>query len=164
MALPYYRILNYLRCLGYEFADDFDEKAFVSSGEYTRIKLQNGTYVNTSGAKFGIWYIHPNIWRDIQENDNWACVCTGNNESDFIMVKSIADLEQLAKRSKNALIKLQSSDEHSIMNVIDTVFPGSGNNSMKIHMMLKIHDTPNEEINSLFENAFNMDADNFKLD
>lgn len=159
-----YRILNYLRCLGYEFADDFDEKAFVSSGEYTRIKLQNGTYVNTSGAKFGIWYIHPNIWRDIQENDNWACVCTGNNESDFIMVKSIADLEQLAKRSKNTLIKLQSSDEHSIMNVIDTVFPGSGNNSMKIHMMLKIHDTPNEEINSLFENAFNMDADNFKLD
>lgn len=159
-----YRILNYLRCLGYEFADDFDEKAFVSSGEYTRIKLQNGTYVNTSGAKFGIWYIHPNIWRDIQENDNWACVCTGNNESDFVMVKSIADLEQLAKRSKNTLIKLQSSDEHSIMNVIDTVFPGSGNNSMKIHMMLKIHDTPNEEINSLFENAFNMDADNFKLD
>jgi len=159
-----YRILNYLKYCGYVFADDFDEKLFVSSGEYTRIKLQNGIYINTSGAKFGIWYIHPNIWRDIQENGNWACVCTGNNDTDFIIVRSISDLEQLAKRSNNTLIKLQPSDDHTIMNVINTVFPGCGNNSMKIHMMLKIHDTPNEDINSLFENAFNMDADNFKLD
>lgn len=159
-----YRILNYLINQGYIIADDFDKRAFVAAGMYKRIKLQNGTYVNPCGAKWGIWYIHPNIWRDIIDNGNWACICTGNNGSDFEIVKSIEDLKRNAKLAKNVLMRLHPSGIYDIMDVIDSVFPGNGNGNMDIHLMLKLHDTPNEEINSLFDKAFNADTNNFTLD
>lgn len=159
-----YRILNYLRNQGYQIANDFDQRAFVASGTYKSIRLQNGIHVNPCGAKWGIWYIHPNIWRDIVQNGNWACICTGNNEFDFEIVKSVEDIQRNAKLANNVLMRLHPSGFNGIMDVINSVFPGCGNEDMDIHLMVKLHDTPNEDLNSLFDKVFNADTNNFTLD
>lgn len=158
-----YRILQYLKEQGYQIANDFDQQRFVGLGTYKRIKLENGILVNPASAKWGVWYIHPNVWRDIIENGNWACVCTGNGEYDFEIIKSEEDLKEKAKIATNVLMKLHSSEKDNIMNVISTVFPGKGNEGMDIHLMLKLHNTPNEEFNSLFDKAFNI-SKNYNLD
>ena len=158
-----YRILQYLKEQGYQIANDFDQQRFVGLGTYKRIKLENGILVNPASAKWGVWYIHPNVWRDIIENGNWACVCTGNGEYDFEIIKSIEDLKEKAEIATNVLMKLHKLENDTIMNVISTVFPGKGNEGMDIHLMLKSHNTPNEEFNSLFDKVFNI-SKNYNLD
>ena len=159
-----FRILSYLRNQGHQIANDFDQRAFVASGSYKRIKLQNGFFVNPCGAKWGIWYIHPNVWRDITENGNWACVCTGNGENDFDMIKSVDDIKLKAQLANNVLMRMHRTGFHGIMDVIESVYPGQGNQDMDIHLMIKLHDTPNEDLNSLFDKVFNVDKDDFSLD
>lgn len=159
-----YRILFFLKEQGYQIAVDFDQQKFVSEGTYKRIKLQDGKMVNPASAKWGVWYIHPNVWRDVVEKDNWACVCTGNGENDFCLIKSAEDIKRKAQVSSNVLMKLHPSEDADIMRVIDTVYPGQGNQGMDIHLMIKMHDTPNEDLNSLFDKAFNTDQNNFSLD
>lgn len=158
-----YRILKYLEGQGLQFAPDFDQKQFVSSGDYRRIKLQDGLWVNPSSAKWGVWYIHPNVWRDIVINGNWACVCTGNGENDFVLITSEEEFERIANSSKNLMMKMNSSDNNNVFEVANTVFPGLGNESMDIHLMIKLHDTPNEVFNSLFDKAFASAQNDFTI-
>ena len=116
--------------------------------------------VNPSGAQWGVWYIHPNIWRDIVDNGNWACICTGNEEDDFEIVKSIDDIKELAQRSNNVLMKMSAADKTNIIDVIRSVFPGSGNEDMRINLMLKLKDTKNMEFNSIFDEVFEKEQNN----
>ena len=158
-----YRILKYLEGQGLQFAPDFDQKQFVNSDDYQQIKLQDGICVNPSSAKWGVWYIHPNVWRDIVINGNWACVCTGNGENDFILIKSEEDLEHIANTGESIIMKMSTSDNHNVFEVTNTVFPGVGNESMDIHLMIKLHDTPNELVNSLFDKAFASAQNDFTI-
>ncbi len=159
-----FRILNYLKEQGIQIASDFDQKLFVSSGDYRKIKLEGGVDVNPCGAKWGVWYIHPNVWRDITINSNWACVCTGNGENDFVLIKSEEDLGNVANSDNSILMKLTPSDGNNAMDVVSSVFPGTGNNTMDIHLMLKLHDTPNETFNSLFDKVHEMSRnDNYAI-
>ena len=156
-----YRILKYLEGQGVQFAPDFDRKQFVNSDDYQQIKLQDGIYVNPSSAKWGVWYIHPNVWRDIVINGNWACVCTGNGENDFILIKSEEGLEHIANTGESVIMKMSTSDNHNVFEVTNTVFPGVGNESMDIYLMIKLHDTPNEVCNSLFDKVFALAQNDF---
>lgn len=158
-----YRILKYLEGQGLQFAPKFDQKQFVNSDDYQQIKLQDGICVNPSSAKWGVWYIHPNVWRDIVINGNWACVCTGNGENDFILIKSEEDLEHIANTGESIIMKMSTSDNQNVFEVTNTVFPGVGNESMDIHLMIKLHDTPNELVNSLFDKAFASAQNDFTI-
>lgn len=158
-----YRILCYLKENGYSLADGFDEKAFVKSGKYSTIKLKDGTDVYPSSAKWGVWYIHPNIWRGIVDKGNWACVCTGDNIDDFELIKSEEDLKHVANLANNVLMKLHPTGFYNVMDVINTVFPGEKNGDMDIHLMIKLHETPNVELNSLFDKVFEGDNNNFVI-
>lgn len=151
-----YRILKYLEEQGFQIASDFDQKQFVGSDDYQKIKLQDGVWVNPCGAKWGVWYIHPNVWRDIVINGNWACVCTGNGENDFILIKTEEDLGRIANPDNSILMKINSSDDNDALEVVNTVFPGIGNDSMDVHLMIKLHDTPDEVFNSIFDKMYEL--------
>ncbi len=158
-----FRILCFLKKNGYTIAADFDEKDFVKSGKYSTIRLQDGKQVHPSSAKWGVWYIHPNIWRGIVDDGHWACICTGDNEDDFELIKTEDDLKQVAQLAKNVLMKLHPTGFYDVMDVIHTVFPGEKNGDMDIHLMIKLHETPNVELNSLFDKVFEGDNNNFVI-
>lgn len=119
--------------------------------------------MHPSSAKWGIWYIHPNIWRGIVDDGHWACVCTGDNEDDFELIKTEDDLKQVAQLATNVLMKLHPTEPYNVMDVIHSVFPGQKNGNMDIHLMIKLHETPNVELNSLFDKAFENESNDFNV-
>lgn len=166
-----YRILMYLKQQGYLFKEDFDEREFVKHSGYMRIPLLNGKYINPQGAKNGIWHLAPSIWKDIVEIGNWACLCTGNNEEDFIMIKDEGNIKTIAESTKNVYMRLTATSNLSIIDTIKSVL--SVNNTRfnedilynkiytnrDVHLMLMIHPTTEPILNSMFDNIFKTEGD-----
>jgi hypothetical protein len=50
-----------------------------------------------------------------------------------------------------------------MMKSIESIFPGDDNYKMDIHLMVKVHSTGNDRLNSIFDIAFNSDQDDFDI-
>jgi hypothetical protein len=92
-----WRVLNYLkeRNTQYKIDATFDEaeqKRYVK-GEIIVIPLRNGKKLLAQGAKGGIWYISPNVWRGFTNKTLVVCICTGNGDSDFKFAESLSDIK-----------------------------------------------------------------------
>ena len=147
----------------------FDEKEYVRSEKYAVIPLENGKSVYVQGAKYGIWYLSPNIWDGIVTNGNYACLCTGNGEFDFKMIWGEEDINRIAESTQNILMKMVPTKTMDIMDTIksvmsshDVVFDGDIPveqiyTDRDVHLMMMVHKTPDPAVNSLFDRVFNKD-------
>lgn len=169
-----YRILNYIK-QNYELQDNFDEKNYIRTDGFAPILLKDGTKVNPQGAKFGIWHLSPNIWRDIVVNKNWTCLCTGNGESHFILIKNEDDIKKLADNTRNLFMRLSPTDQNDILSTIKRVYPNQDfiddddfecddySAKFDIHLMLMVHRTSDQGLNSLFDRSFRKDENDFEI-
>lgn len=152
----------------------FDEKEYVRSEKFAEIPLTNGKSVYAQSAKYGIWYLSPNIWHGIVDKGNYACLCTGDEENDFVMIRNEEDIKAMAERTNNVLMKMTPTSSMNIMDTIRSVMDphevdlGDGltletiYTNRDVHLMLMVHPTPEPAVNSLFDKAFNM-KENFGL-
>jgi len=171
-----YRCLMYVKRLGgeYAFEENFDEKGFVDSERFAFIRLKSGKKMFVQGANWGIWYLSPNIWNELQK-DNYCCLCIGNRDDDFQIVKGKEGLKQIANAKETALIQLRHTPHTSISDAIDGLFADKRialDNKFTIsqtfggrdvHLMLLVKETHSQEINSLFDNVFTRDPDDFDI-
>lgn len=171
-----FRILMYLK----DYVNDitikptFDEKEYVKSEKYAVIPLTNGKSVYAQGAKYGIWYLSPNIWHGIVDKGNYACLCTGDKEGNFMMIRNEDDIKAIAESTNNILMKMEPTNTMNMMDTIKSVMDphevdlGDGltletiYTNRDVHLMLMVHPTPDSAVNSLFDKAFNM-KENFGL-
>ena len=168
-----YRAVKFLERMAthdpkYRFADTFDARKFVSdANEYSQIVLVDNQRVHVQGAKWGVWFVHPNIWRDVKSGA-WLCLCTGDGEDDFQIITkdNIAEfLRACSQKTKGALIKLGVNDTAGdLLSVIETLFPGDMRNSgMDIKLMVKVHDNVNNGIVSFFDKVFASTEESFEV-
>lgn len=168
-----YRILMYVKSLGSEFTikEDFDEREYIKSDHYATILLANGKKVHAQGAKYGIWYLSQPIWEDVVENKNYVCLCTGNGEYDFSLIKDEKDIQSIAESTKNVFMRLTATADMDIMETIKSVYSPSvlsmGDGiavkeicpNRDVHLMLLVHATPNEKLNSMFDTVFKSEGE-----
>ena len=155
---------------------NFDEKEYVKSETYAVIPLENGKSVYVQGAKYGIWYLSPNIWDGIVTNGNYACLCTGDGEFDFKIIRSEEDINRIAKSTQNILMKMAPTKTMDIMDTIKSVINShdvvlDGDIPVEqiytdrdVHLMMMVHKTPDSAVNSLFDRVFNNEDYGFGLD
>lgn len=163
-----YRILMYIKQHDneYKIKSSFDEKEFIRKDGYAAIPLENGKQINAQGARFGIWYLSPTVWEDIINKGNYACLCVGNAEDDFMMVKDEDDIKKIAESTRNVLMKMTPTNSMDIMSTIKsvmnphTIMLGDGIaikevfKDRDVHLMLMVHKTPEPVLNSIFDDVF----------
>lgn len=168
-----YRILMYLKGLGdeYTFKDNFNEQEYIRTSGYASIPLATGRTVNPQGAEFGIWHLSPNVWKDILEQGNYACLCTGHGEQDFKLIKNENDIKAIAESTKNVFMRLSPTENMNIMDTIKSVFDAKkiilDNNfvfekiysNRDVHLMLMVHETKDLILNSMFDSVFKTEGD-----
>ena len=167
-----YRALMYLKKRNeYPLKSGFDEKSYVRTDGYAPIPLSNGKYVNVQGAKFGIWHLSTVIWNDLVENGNYACLCTGNGENDFKMIKTEEDIKRIAESTKNVFMRMTPTNSMNIMDTIKSVistnqvvfdediFIETMYNNRDVHLMLMVHPTKESALNSMFDRVFQKEGD-----
>lgn len=168
-----YRILIYIKQYKSEFVikSTFDEKEYIRTGGYAKIPLENGKHINVQGAKYGIWYLSPNIWHDIVDDGNYACLCVGNREQDFMVINCEEDIKKIAESTHNIFMRMTPTASMDIMDTIKSVMnpdtiPFIDDIDIKkiytdrdVHLMLLVHSTPNQELNSMFERVFKSEGD-----
>lgn len=167
-----YRALMYLKKRNeYPLKSGFDEKSYVRTDGYAPIPLSNGKYVNVQGAKFGIWHLSTVIWNDLVENGNYACLCTGNGENDFKMIKTEEDIKRIAESTKNVFMRMTPTNSMNIMDTIKSVistnqvvfdediFIKTMYNDRDVHLMLMVHPTKEPALNSMFDRVFQEEGD-----
>ena len=135
----------------------------------------NGKHINVQGAKSGIWYLSPVIWKDIVENGNMVCLCTGNGEQDFKLIKDENDVREIAESTKNVFMRLTPTDDMNIMDTIKSVFDAKKiildddfvfekiYSNRDVHLMLMVHQTKDSTLNSMFDNIFKTGEGEFDL-
>lgn len=169
-----YRALMYIKGLGEKFTikPGFDEKAYICNDGYVPIPLADGKHINIQGAKYGIWYLSPIIWTDIINDGNYACLCTGNGEYDFMMIENENGIKNIAEQTKNVFIRLTPTKNMDIMNTIKSVFETEKimlNDNIifetiytdrDVHLMLMVHQTKEPVLNSMFNNVFKETEEN----
>lgn len=172
-----YRGLMYIKenATYLSFSSDFDEKEYIRSEKYSPIPLVNGKELHVQSVIYGIWYLSPSIWNAIVNQGNYACLCTGFGDHDFKMIMDKDDVKAIAESSNNVLMKMSPSNSMDIMSTIESVLnPDSiliGDNirldtiytDRNVHLMLKVHQTPNSDLNSIFDEYFNSEG-NMELD
>lgn len=173
-----YRGLMYIKenATYLSFSSDFDEKEYIRSEKYSPIPLVNGKELHVQSVIYGIWYLSPSIWNAIVNQGNYACLCTGFGDHDFKMIMDKDDVKAIAESSNNVLMKMSPSNSmDNIMSTIESVLnPDSiliGDNirldtiytDRNVHLMLKVHQTPNSDLNSIFDEYFNSEG-NMELD
>ena len=172
-----YRGLMYIKenATDLSISPDFDEKEYIRSDRYSPIPLVNGKKVHIQGASYGIWYLAPSIWNAIVNQGHYACLCTGNGKYDFKMIMNKDDVKAIAESSNNVLMKMSASNSMDIMSTIESVLNPNSiiiDDNVKfdtiytdrnVHLMLKVHQTPNSDLNSIFDNVFRSEGD-FGLD
>ena len=167
-----YRTLMYIKSLNaFTIAQGFDEKSYIRTDGYAPIPLSDSKHINVQSAKFGIWHLSPEIWNDIVENGNYACLCTGNGEYDFMLIKNEDDIKSIAESTKNVFMRLTPT---SSMNIIETIKSVISSNNFKfddgiilntiytnrdVHLMLMVHPTAEPVLNSMFDNVFKAEGD-----
>ncbi|MCQ2203709.1 MAG: hypothetical protein MJZ15_04610 [Bacteroidales bacterium] len=161
-----WRVLNYLKehDTPYKISASFDEerqKKYIQ-GNLIVITLDDNKKLLAQGAKGGIWHISPNVWRGFEKESLVVCLCVGNGEEDFKFAESLDDIEQCAD-TPNVLVKVSPKDEYSMMESINTVFPGRDNYKMNIHLMVKVHSTKNNKLDNIFDKAFDAPQDDYEF-
>lgn len=167
-----YRALMYIKSLN-AFALDpgFDEKSYIRTDGYAPIPLSDKKHINVQSAKFGIWHLSPVIWNDIVEKGNYACLCTGNGEYDFMLIKNEDDIRKIAESTKNVFMRLTPTSSMNIISTIKSVI--SSNNyefdddiildtiytNRDVHLMLMVHPTAEPVLNSMFDTVFKAEGD-----
>ena len=172
-----YRGLKYIKehAMYLSISPNFDEKEYIRSEKYSSILLADGKKVHVQSAIYGIWYLSPSIWDDIVNHGHYACLCTGLGENDFMMIKNRNDIKAIAESCNNILMKMTPSNSMDIMSTSESILnPDSiliGDNirldtiytDRNVHLMLKVHQTPNSDLNSIFDEYFNSEG-NMELD
>ena len=172
-----YRGLMYIKehATNLSISPDFDAKEYIRSENYSTIPLVDGKEVYVQGAIYGVWYLAPSIWNAIVNHGHYACLCTGFGDHDFKMVMDKDDVKAIAESSNNVLMKISPSNSMDIMSTIEsalnpdslkigddvrlnTIYTGRN-----VHLMLKVHQTPNSDLNSIFDEYFNSEG-NMELD
>lgn len=154
-----FRILQFLKS-NFKIDGSFDEKAFLTEAtKFQSIPLSDGRSVFPQSAKYGIWYLSSNIWREVVDHGNIACVCTGDNSSDFHIFDSKEQIRECIERKPNSLIKVSGNSSHPVSEAVDSVFPSEAYDE-NTHLMLMLKPTPNAEINSLFSDVFETNQEN----
>jgi len=167
-----YRALMYIKNLNaFTLKTDFDEKSYIRTEGYAPIPLLDGKYINIQSAKYGIWHLSPMIWNDIVEKGNYACICTGNGEHDFTLIKNEVDIKRIAERTKNVFMRLTPTNSLNIMDTIksvlspkqfvidDNIIVETVYNNRDVHLMLLVHPTKDPVLNSLFDTVFKAEGD-----
>lgn len=167
-----YRALMYIKSLNlYALGQGFDEKKYIRTDGYAPIPLSNGKHVNIQSAKFGIWHLSPVIWNDIVEKGNYACLCTGNGDCDFKMIKSEDDIKKIAEGTRNVFMRLTPTNSMNIIDTIKSVISSSISEfdddiildtiytNRDVHLMLMVHPTAEPVLNSMFDNIFKAEGD-----
>ena len=171
-----YRVLMFIknRC-DFELAPGFDEKQYIQTEGYSPIPLPNGKYIHVQGTKYGIWHLSPNVWKDVVEHGHYVCLCTGNGENDFRMIKSEDDIKEIAESHKNVFMRLTPTEQMDIMDTIKSIISPNniilGNHlvieqiysNRDVHLMLMVHPTADDTLNSMFDGVFNTNTDNFDI-
>ena len=171
-----YRCLMYIKeHTGYTIDSGFDERKYVREESYSPIPLENGQMMNVQGAKFGIWYLSPMIWRSIVEKKQYCCLCIGNGEFDFKIIKDEKGLREITNKKSVALIRICKTPDMDIVDSINSIFKTreiilnnklvivEGDSNRDIHAMLMIKDTPNQDINSMFDEYQRREHNNFDI-
>lgn len=172
-----YRGLMYIKehATDLSISPDFDAKEYIRSENYSTIPLVDGKEVYVQGAIYGIWYLAPSIWNAIVNQGHYACLCTGFGDQDFKMVMDKDDVKAIAESSNNVLMKISPSNSMDIMSTIESALnPDSlkiGDDvrlnpiytGRNVHLMLKVHQTPNSDLDSIFDEYFNSEG-NMDLD
>lgn len=167
-----YRALMYLKKRNdLSFMHGFDEKSYIRTDGYAPIPLSNGKQINVQGVKFGIWHLSTVIWNDIVEKGNYACLCTGNGEEDFMLIKTEEDIRRIAESTKNVFMRMTPTNS---MNIMDTIKSVISKNQVvfdedisietfytdrDVHLMLMIHPTKEPILNSMFDGIFHKGGD-----
>lgn len=167
-----YRGLMYIKeyATYLSFSSDFDEKEYIRSEKYSPILLADGKKVHVQSAIYGIWYLSPSIWNAVVNQGNYACLCTGFDDYDFKMIMDKNDVKAIAESCNNVLMKMSPSNSMDIMSTIESILnPDSiwiDDNirletiytDRNVHLMLKVHQTPNSDLNSIFDECFNSEG------
>lgn len=167
-----YRALMYIKSLNvFTLEQGFDEKSYIRTDGYVPIPLSDRKHINVQSAKYGIWHLSPVIWNDIIEKGNYACLCTGNGEYDFMLIKNEDDIKRIAESTKNVFMRLTPT---SSMNIIDTIKSVISSNNFEfdddiildtiytnrdVHLMLMVHPTAEPVLNSMFDSVFKVEGD-----
>ena len=167
-----YRSLMYIKSLGvFTLKPEFDEKSYIRTDGYAPILLADGKQINIQSAKFGIWHLSPMIWNDIVKKGNYACLCTGNGEYDFKLIKNENDIKDIAENTKNVFMRLTPTRSMNIMETIKSVLSPSQivldddlildtiYTNRDVHLMLLVHPTAEPALNSMFDTVFNAEGD-----
>ena len=167
-----YRSLMYIKSLGeFTLKPGFDEKSYIRTDGYAPIPLADGKQINIQSAKFGIWHLSPMIWNDIVKKGNYACLCTGNGEYDFKLIKNENDIKDIAENAKNVFMRLTPTRSMNIMETIKSVLSPSQivldddlildtiYTNRDVHLMLLVHPTAEPALNSMFDTVFNAEGD-----
>ncbi len=167
-----YRALMYLKKRNeYPLKSGFDEKSYVRTDGYAPIPLSSGKHINVQGAKFGIWHLSTVIWNDIVGKGNYACLCTGNGENDFMLIKTEEDIKRIAESTKNVFMRMTPTNSVNIMDTIKSVistnqvvfdediFIKTMYNDRDVHLMLMVHPTKEPALNSMFDRVFHEEGD-----
>ena len=169
-----YRILMYLKSSGpeYAFKEGFNEYEYIRNDGYAPIPLANGNkHVHPQGAKNGIWFLHPNIWDSIVADGDIGCLCTGNGEKDFKIIKDENDISDIANSHQYAYIRVASTDSMSILDTVKSLFSNHTISedddfifekvytNRDVHLMLMVHPTKEPVLNSMFDKVFKSEGD-----
>lgn len=167
-----YRILMYLKNRNdFPLMPGFDEKSYIRTDGYAPVPLSGGKHINVQGAKFGIWHLSTVIWNDIVEDGNYACLCTGNGENDFMLIKTEEDIKRIAESTKNVFMRMTPTNCMNIMDTIKSVlstnkvifdediFIETKYNDRDVHLMLMVHPTKEPALNSMFDIVFQKEGD-----
>lgn len=167
-----YRALMYIKSLNaFALDPDFDEKSYIRTDGYAPIPLSNKKHINVQSAKFGIWHLSPVIWNDIVEKGNYACLCTGNGEYDFMLIKNEDDIRKIAESTKNIFMRLTPTSSMNIIDTIRSVISSKINEfdddiildtiytNRDVHLMLMVHPTAEPVLNSMFDTVFKAEGD-----
>ena len=171
-----YRCLMYIKeKTAYVITPDFDERKYVREESYSPISLDNGHMMHVQGAKFGIWHLSPVIWNDIVEKGNYTCLCTGNGENDFMLIKNEDDIKVIAESTKNVFMRLTPTKSMNIMDTIksvlspnqivfdDNIILETIYTNRDVHLMLLVHPTTEPVLNSMFDEYQRREHNNFEI-
>ena len=167
-----YRALMYIKSLNeFTLDQDFDEKKYIRTDGYAPIPLLDGKHINVQSVKYGIWHLSPMIWNDIVEKGNLACLCTGNGEFDFKLIKTVDEIKRIAESTKNIFMRLTPTRSMNIIDTIKSVLSPSQivldddiifdtiYTNRDVHLMLLVHPTAEPALNSMFDTVFKAEGD-----
>lgn len=171
-----YRCLMYIKHeTEYTIKSGFDERKYVRQESYAPIPLAGGQVINVQGAKYGLWHLSPVIWERIVESKQLCCLCVGNRESDFIIIKDEDNLRDIANKKPTTLVRLSKTSNMDIVDTLNSIFSAKkivldnglvleeGYSKRDVHAMLLIKDTPDEDINSMFDDYQRREHNNFDI-